>query len=301
MANVRKAGARMLARLAAGFCLVFPLVSLADDVAAPFPEYDGDSRWSVLPAQAAGWQMNALCAWEGYVGCTITSVVTTSTGYAYHYHHSVSRPDGGLDLVQRNGYGVGAWSCPAGYGVYTEFMGMEVGPYPNRMLEMGSGFPIRCKPLGMAAAGQGGEVDTLPAEVAERFEQGKLVEWRVAGGDLATWSVARDATGAEVTGRGERGVARARIEQGRVVSLGSGLQLEYDTEGALDTVRGLGGTVFSRAYIHDPEGHLVAALRAARHQLPAGQASEPIATLVRLGESIDALLDGRDERRHAVD
>jgi hypothetical protein len=291
MANVRKAGARMLARLAAGFCLVFPLASLADDGMAPFPEYKGDARWSPLAAEAAGWQMTANCAWERYVGCTITQVSTISTGYAYRYHYSRPRSDGGFDLVERDGFGPGAWSCPANFGVYTEFMGMEVGPYPNRLLDMGTEFPVRCKALGGVLAEAGSAVAGA-AEAVERFEQGRLLERQVLGGEPVTWTVAWDATGADITGRGERLVVDARIEQGRVVSLGSALQLEYDTGGALDTVRGLGGTVFSRAYINDPEGRLVAALRAARHQLPTGQASEPVATLAKLAESIDALLDG---------
>jgi hypothetical protein len=292
MANVRKAGARMLARLAAGFCLVFPLASLADDGMAPFPEYEGDSRWSSVPGQAAGWQMTANCAWEGRIGCTITQVVTTSTGYAYHYHYTDFRPGGGSELVESDGFGVGAWSCPANFGIYTEFMGMEVGPYPNRLLDMGTGFPVRCKALSRVLPEAGEAVAGLP-ETVERFDQGRLLERLVRGGDPVTWTVAWDATGADITGRGEHLVVDARIEQGRVVSLGSGLQLEYGTEGALDTVRGLGGTVFSRDVVHDPEGGLVAALRTVRHQLPSGPASEPIATLARLGESIDALLDGR--------
>jgi hypothetical protein len=293
MANLRKAGARIPARLAAAFCLVFPLLSLAAETAAPFAEYNGDDRWSTIPAQAAQWKMAANCAWERYVGCELGSVQTTTTGYAYRFVHAVSRPGGGVVLEELDGHGNGAWSCPAGFAVYSEFMGVDVGPYPNRMMDLGTGFPTKCKPIGAKAADEvAAEAGSVP-DVTEDFEQGRLVERHVGGGDPATWSVAWDAAGAEVSGRGDREGIQARIEQGRAVSLGKGLRLDYDADGALDTVRGDGGTVFSRAWVNDPEGRLVAALRDARHRLPSGPASAPVDTLVRLGESIDALLDGR--------
>ncbi|QWT19810.1 hypothetical protein KPL74_18945 [Bacillus sp. NP157] len=290
MANVRMAGRRALARLAVCFCLGFPIAAFAADDAAPYPEYEGDYRWSPIAAEASGWQLAANCAWEGYLGCQLQTVQVTGSGYVYKYQHHRTTPGGGIELLYGEGFGQAAWSCPPGHALYAVFMGMDVGPYPNRSIDLIDGAVVKCKPAG---GGLGSLAVAGTAAIEEQFdERGRLVERHVGGGDPAAWSVAWDATSASVSGHGESWTLQATIDQGRAVSLGQ-MELEYDAEGALDTVRGPGGTVFARALVHDPDGSLVAALRAARHHLPDPGAPGPLATLSRLGPAIDALLDAR--------
>lgn len=289
MANVRMAGRRVFAAFAISCCLVAPCSARADENPAPFVEYEGDGKWSPLMAQAASWMMQATCAWEGFSECVLLDVKTSVLGYVFHYQHTVWSSGGEPEVRIRDSGGISALSCPADFDIYVEVMGMAVGPFPNREIGIDSPWPVTCQARGHAARDASALHVKVP-QVEEAFDsEGRLVERLVRGGDPVAWSVAWDATGAEVVGRGDAWTLRATIDRGRAVSLGQ-LRLAYGTEGELEAVYGVGGTVLGRGSVSDPDGRLAAELREIRSHLPEGPAPAPLDALSRAAAALDTLL-----------
>lgn len=290
MAKQRTAAVRNLAQLAACTLLVFSSLARADEPPPPYPEYRVLDEYFRDPGQAGLRAMLDDCAQFGYRNCQLLSVTTHDMGYAYAFQYLHEGPGGGSEWVRREDGGFGAYSCPDGFALYMVAFGMPVGPYGNRTVDLGGPFPVVCQ------AGAAASAVAATLRVEDRYGPSGLARRDISTmSDAVHWAVDQAPGGVWVRGAGRDWTSVYLISGSQVVAIGDDVNPTYSADGVLTGVRGADGTSVTDGGVYDPEGHLVARLAEARKRMPAATSPGALGVVGRLGESIDALLEGRPD------
>jgi len=293
MAKQRTAGARMFARLTACTFLAFTPLAHAADAPPPFIEYEAAGEYFTDLMQVSLRAMHARCEHFNEPDCQLISARTSDIGYAYTYQFRYDRPGGDSEWRSSGDGGYGYMSCAPGFSVYMMALGMPMGPFANRELDVDNMFPVFCQAAGRASAVAG------KRDVSDAYQDGKLTLREVTeGGRSVRWTVNEEDAGIRVRGVSRESVSEFLINDDRVVTIGDRVTLIYAADGSLRRVQGSDGTSIDAQGKYDPEARLGLLLASITAQLPEVGSPGPLGVVAKTGDAIRALLarsESRDE------